>query len=155
MQLFPDRMSWFKMPFRAEIVTNPYNIEWDKVFIKNLLLSRAFHKNNNVHGGERAKTGWLGARIMCPSGATCLPADCCFSKLALLKSNSACWSRTKRTLWSSHWNLTCSRHDIAEKLQSYLIQKCEQTTMEKNKWKFNINFHSPRPLPHPQFHYAS
>jgi hypothetical protein len=43
-----DRMSWFKMPFRAEIVTNPYNIEWGKVFIKNVLLSHAFHKNNNV-----------------------------------------------------------------------------------------------------------
>jgi len=32
----------------------------------------------------------------------------------LLKSNSACWSRTKRTSSSSHWKLTCSRHDIAE-----------------------------------------
>ena len=31
----------------------------------------------------RAKTGWLGIRIMCPSGATCLSADCCFSELAL------------------------------------------------------------------------
>jgi hypothetical protein len=30
------------------------------------------------HEGERAKTG---IRIMCPSGATCLPADCCFSEL--------------------------------------------------------------------------
>jgi len=27
--------------------------------------------------------GWLGIRIMCPSGATCLSADCCFSNLAL------------------------------------------------------------------------
>ena len=27
------------------------------------------------HQGEIAKTGWLGIRIMCPSGATCLPAD--------------------------------------------------------------------------------
>ena len=35
------------------------------------------------HSGERAKTGWLAIRIMCPSGATCLPADCCFSELAL------------------------------------------------------------------------
>ena len=26
------------------------------------------------HSGERAKTDWLGMR-MCPSGATCLPAD--------------------------------------------------------------------------------
>jgi len=33
--------------------------------------------------GKRAKTAWLGIRIMCPSGATCLPADCCFSELAL------------------------------------------------------------------------
>ena len=33
--------------------------------------------------GERAKTGWLGIRIMCPNGATCLSAVCCFSELAL------------------------------------------------------------------------
>ena len=24
----------------------------------------------------RAKTGWLEIKIMCPSGATCLPVDC-------------------------------------------------------------------------------
>jgi hypothetical protein len=30
----------------------------------------------------RAKTGWLGIGIMCPSGATCLSADW-FSELAL------------------------------------------------------------------------
>jgi len=35
------------------------------------------------HEGERAKIGWLGIRIMCPSGAICLSADCCFSELAL------------------------------------------------------------------------
>jgi hypothetical protein len=39
------------------------------------------------HEGERAKTSWFGIRIMCPSGATCLPADCCFSELALYKYN--------------------------------------------------------------------
>ena len=55
--------------------------------------------------------------IMCPSRVTCLPADCCFSKLALYKSNSACWSRTERT--SSNWKLTCPRHDIANKLLSW------------------------------------
>jgi hypothetical protein len=54
---------------------------------------------------------------MCPSRVTCLPADCCFSKLALYKSNSACWSRTERT--SSNWKLTCPRHDIANKLLSW------------------------------------
>ena len=31
----------------------------------------------------RAKTGWLGIIIMCPSWATCQSADCCFSELAL------------------------------------------------------------------------
>jgi hypothetical protein len=35
------------------------------------------------HQGERAKTGWLEIRIMCQSGVTCLPADCCFSELTL------------------------------------------------------------------------
>ena len=39
---------------------------------------------------------------MRPSGAICLPADCCFSELSLYKSNSVCWSRTKRTSSSSH-----------------------------------------------------
>ena len=32
---------------------------------------------------RKSKTGWLGIRRMCPSGATCLSADCCFSELAL------------------------------------------------------------------------
>ena len=35
------------------------------------------------HYGERADNGWLGIRIMCPSGATFLSVDCRFSKLAL------------------------------------------------------------------------
>jgi hypothetical protein len=35
------------------------------------------------HQGEKAKTGWFGIRIMCPSGATCLSADCRFSELPL------------------------------------------------------------------------
>ena len=35
---------------------------------------------------ERAKTGWLRIGIMCPSGATCLSVDCCFSELALCKN---------------------------------------------------------------------
>jgi len=34
---------------------------------------------------EKEQTGWLGIRIMCPSGAICISADCCFSELALLK----------------------------------------------------------------------
>ena len=38
---------------------------------------------NTQYQGERTKTGWLGIKITCPSGATCLSADCCFSELAL------------------------------------------------------------------------
>jgi len=32
------------------------------------------------------KNGWLGIEIMCPSGATCLPTNSCFSELALYKT---------------------------------------------------------------------
>ena len=35
----------------------------------------------------RAKTGFLRIRFMCPSEATCLLKDCCFSELALSRSN--------------------------------------------------------------------
>ena len=35
------------------------------------------------HAALRAKTAWLGIRIMCPSEATCLSADCFFSELGL------------------------------------------------------------------------
>ena len=34
------------------------------------------------HLGERAKTGWLGIRIMCLNGVIYLPVNCCFSELA-------------------------------------------------------------------------
>ena len=33
-----------------------------------------------------------------------------------LKTNKDCWSSTKKTSSSSHWKLTFSRHNIAEKL---------------------------------------
>ena len=39
------------------------------------------------HKGERAKTVWLGIRILSPSVVTCLSTACCFSELALEKSN--------------------------------------------------------------------
>jgi hypothetical protein len=53
---------------------------------------------------------------MCLSRAKCLPVDCCFSELTLLKSNSACWSSTKWTSLSTHQNVTCSHHDIAKEI---------------------------------------
>ena len=60
-----------------------------------------FSTKHTAKKRERAKTGRLVIRIKCPSGATCLSADCCFNELALKKSKSACWSRTKRTSSSS------------------------------------------------------
>ena len=45
--------------------------------------------------------------------------DCCFSELILWKSNSACLSSTKRTSSLSHWKITYSRHDVAEKLLNW------------------------------------
>jgi hypothetical protein len=59
--------------------------------------------------GEKAKTGWLGIRIMCQSGATCLPTDCCFSELAL-----KIYYRADIIIISL--NVTCSLHDMAENL---------------------------------------
>ena len=41
------------------------------------------------HWDVRSKTGWLRIRVMCWSGATCLPADCCFSEL-VLKNSTKC-----------------------------------------------------------------
>jgi hypothetical protein len=47
--------------------------------IKQFLLKKCI--NNFI----TAKTDWFRTRIMCQSGATSLPAYCCFSKLALIK----------------------------------------------------------------------
>jgi hypothetical protein len=44
-----------------------------------------------------AKNGWLGSRIMCPSGVKCLPADCCFSELT--EWNDFVHSYSQYTSW--------------------------------------------------------
>ena len=92
------------------------------------------------HYGERANIGWLGSSIMCPNGVTFLPADCCFSKLALKKSNSVCWSRIKWTSSSSHWQLTYSRYNITE----IGIKQQSLTHSINQKWilKEEDNFYS-------------
>ena len=56
--------------------------------------------------------------------------DCCFSELVLWKSNSVCWSSTKRTSSSSHWKLTCSQNDIANKFLNWC-----KTTITRTLWK--------------------
>jgi hypothetical protein len=45
--------------------------------------NKMYNQNIKQRAGERAKTGWLGIRIVCPTGATYLTANCCFSELAL------------------------------------------------------------------------
>ena len=50
-------------------------------------------------------TGWIGIRIKHPSGATRLSADSRFSECT-----------TNHIRLSSHLNVTCSVHDIVEKL---------------------------------------
>jgi hypothetical protein len=42
-----------------------------------------------------------------------------FQWASTIKSNSAFWSRRKRTSSSFHWKWTCSRHDIAKKLLNW------------------------------------
>jgi hypothetical protein len=39
------------------------------------------------YSGVRTKTDFFRIRVMHPSEATCLLEDCCFSKLALSRSN--------------------------------------------------------------------
>jgi hypothetical protein len=50
---------------------------FDKIGQKNIKLVLVASPLRKYHYGERARTGWLGIRIMCPSGATYLPNDCC------------------------------------------------------------------------------
>ena len=59
-----------------------YGRSWVRAPVGSKLVFVAFPLSTQ-HSGERAMAEWLGIRIMCPSGATCLPADCCFSELAL------------------------------------------------------------------------
>ena len=89
--------------------------------IKDYVIGMLTHTNSTSHAVLRKKCKDWCARneIMCPSGATYIPVNSCLNKLALLKSNQACWCRTNLTSSSSHWRLTCSRRDIAEKLLSW------------------------------------
>ena len=51
------------------------------VFVASLLSTQ--------HTGERAQTGWLGIKIMCPYVATCLSTDCCFNEFGLVRTSSS------------------------------------------------------------------
>ena len=108
---------WFSPGTPASSTTKTGRHDIAEILLKVALKHHKLNQNQLIR--EIAKTGCLETRIMCPSGATCLPADCCLCELAIWKSNSVCWSSTKRTPSSSHWKLTCSRHDIADKLVNW------------------------------------
>ena len=60
---------------------------------------------------QRANTGWLGIRLMCSSGATCLPEDCCFSEITLKIQQIMLVQYKARHQIDSiiiSWNVTCS-----------------------------------------------
>ena len=66
-------------------VSSVVDCEFEPRLVKTKTIKLVFVASplSTQHLGERTKTSWLGIRIMCPSGATCLSADCCFSELAL------------------------------------------------------------------------
>jgi len=60
-------------------------------------------------GQTKEQTGWLGIRIMCPSGETCLSADCCFceehyknptERVGLVQSGPIHYLIENEQLWS-------------------------------------------------------
>ena len=65
----------FKLFWNTEIVRS------SRDSVKPITMTFVFAASVNwQHFGETVS---LGIRILCPSGATCLPTDCCFSESAL------------------------------------------------------------------------
>ena len=53
-----------------------------------------------------------------------------------LSINTVCWYSARPTSSSSHWKLTCSRHDIAEKLLHSLTKTCHPLPSVRIAWSF-------------------
>ena len=64
---------------------NEVNYGFQSLFskLKTLKLVFGAYLLNAQHKRVAGKTSCLGISIMCPSGVTCLPANCCFGELAL------------------------------------------------------------------------
>ena len=112
---------------KYSLKNQPYNDDHSCLVIANrlghLVMKLVFVTSQLTmqHYGVRAKTGWPVIRIMCRSGATCLPVDCYSSELPLSISNEMCWSSTMQISSPSfHQNVTCFRRDIAEKLLNWI-----------------------------------
>ena len=86
------------------------SFDWVKPKTKKLVFVVSPLSMQNL--GVRAKTGWLGIRIICPIGGTLLLVDCYFSELALKKPTQHVG------LVGTHLdqNIICSFHNLAENL---------------------------------------
>ena len=72
---------WFSPGTPASSTTKTGRHDIAEILLK---VALKHHKlNQSQLNRERTKTRCLGTRTMRPSGATCLPADCCFCELAI------------------------------------------------------------------------
>ena len=79
-------MYWLACPSRVWYNINNGFHSWSDQ-TKTVTLVFAGSPSNTWHCGAKGKDIIFKVRITCPSGAKYLPADCCFSKLALYESN--------------------------------------------------------------------
>ena len=70
---------------------------------------------SSQHSGVRAKTGWVRIGIMCPSRATGLHTDSCFSELALTKIQLSLMFKYKADIIIISSNVAWFHNNIAEK----------------------------------------
>ena len=71
----------------SALATIAIDREFDHIRVKPSAIILAFVASqlNTQHLAVRAKTLWIGIKIMCPSRTICLSSDCCFSELELKK----------------------------------------------------------------------
>jgi hypothetical protein len=69
--IFPKHINLSPFPIASLNPTNSF------YFIILHYVTSSLDKSEN----RKSSHDWLGIRIMCPSGVTCLPADCCFSEI--------------------------------------------------------------------------
>ena len=60
--------------------------------------------------------------------------ECCFSELKTMKIQLSVLSGTKQTPSSSQGNVTCSRHNIAEKLLTLALYNNHSLSFFLNNW---------------------
>jgi len=124
-----NRSTQRKPPIHPKLLTNfitkyiEYKTPWARFELTTLVVISGTCKSN--YHTITTKTGLLGTRLMCLSGAVCLPMVCWFSELALLKS-----SKSDFLIISSN---DTSHHGIDEKIWCYI-----RTTQLLNNYLISI-----------------